>query len=316
MDSKAIKEIITKNESDIAFIVGNGIHRYSQNGNTNHASWDELLLDLYNRYSDTQLDKIPSGISYPEFYDMIDFKYKSNKKSNENEEIKEFISNKLIEYSLNYISPMVDFCKDKNIPILTTNFDKSISEHIGNNLFKLNTSFSDYYPWSSYFGEQELKDPNPTSGFGIWHINGFINYKRSIKLGLSDYMGCVQRARKMIHGKEGLYHEEKFEGKHQNNWPGYKTWLHIIFNKSLFIFGLGLEENETFLRWLLIERKKYYLKNTEIQEYNGWYICCKDKDGNGISEGKKFFLQNVGIKVIEADDYKTIYEDIWYRLKY
>ena len=67
-------------------------------------------------------------------------------------------------------------------------------------------------------------------------------------------MGCVERARKMIQSN-GF--NELFDGKNQYNWIGGNTWLHVIFNKDLFIFGLSLEENEVFLRWLLIQRAKY-----------------------------------------------------------
>ena len=90
-----------------------------------------------------------------------------------------------------------------------------------------------------------------------------------------------------------------------NNWRGFKTWLHIIFNKSLFIFGLGLEENEVFLRWLLIERIKYF-KQFPDRKHKGWYISKKEDNA-----GKKFFLERVGFEIIEVDDYSDIYENIW-----
>lgn len=43
-------------------------------------------------------------------------------------------------------------------------------------------------------------------------------------------------------------------------WDGAASWLHIVFNSPLLIFGLGLEENEVFFRWLLIERARYFKK--------------------------------------------------------
>ena len=155
--------------------------------------------------------------------------------------------------------------------------------------------FTDFYPWNMYYSDREIS--NPLDGFAVWHINGTRDYPRSIRLGLSDYMGSVERARKMIQGNSL---DEYFMGKNQSYWKGYNTWFHIIFNKSLFIFGLGLEENEVFLRWLLIQRTKYckmYNKN-----HKGWYI---DK---GIKEGKRFFLEQLGFEVIEISDYKTLYQ--------
>ncbi len=125
-------------------------------------------------------------------------------------------------------------------------------------------------------------------------------YFRSIRLGLTHYMGSIERARNMIHkGKE----DRLFMGKDNANWKGSKTWLHIIFNKSIFIFGLGLNKDEVFLRWLLLERAIYFQKFPERKKL-GWYI---DKN---ISEGKKLFLKQIGLEVLELKDYKDIYE-IW-----
>ena len=72
----------------------------------------------------------------------------------------------------------------------------------------------------------------------------------------------------------------------------------IYFNKKKYL--LVKEENEVFLRWLLIQRTKYckmYHKN-----HKGWYI---DK---GIKEGKRFFLEQLGFKVIDIPDYNTLYQ--------
>ncbi|MFA7493908.1 MAG: hypothetical protein WCZ43_10395, partial [Proteiniphilum sp.] len=69
-----------------------------------------------------------------------------------------------------------------------------------------------------------------------------------------------------------------------------------------------LEENETFLRWLLIERKKYF-KKFSYREPKGWYIDKKGSSRNNA--GKEFFLNNVGIKTIKVDSYDDIYDTIW-----
>ena len=146
-----------------------------------------------------------------------------------------------------------------------------------------------------YYSDREID--NPLNGFAVWHINGTCKYPRSIRLGLSDYMGSVERARKMIQGNSL---EECFAGKNKSYWNGYNTWFHIIFNKSLFIFGLGLEENEVFLRWVLIQRTKYC--KMYHKSHNGWYI------GKDINEGKRFFLEQLGFKVIDIPDYNTLYQ--------
>ena len=64
---------------------------------------------------------------------------------------------------------------------------------------------------------------------------------------------------------------EFFNGMNQSNWSGYYTWLHAFFNKDLFIFGLKLNNDEVFLRWLLIQRAKYsQLYNKGLKA--GWIL--------------------------------------------
>ena len=123
-----------------------------------------------------------------------------------------------------------------------------------------------------------------------------VEYPRSIKLGISDYMGNVERVRKTL-----LSHDfnDFFNGIDQTNWSGYYTWLHIIFSKNLFIFGLKLDKDEVFLRWLLIQRAKYsQLYNKGLK---GWFV-----DYN-ISKATRFFLEHIGFEVINIKKYDTLY---------
>jgi len=184
--------------------------------------------------------------------------------------------------------------ESREAPVLTTNFDTYMSSSLGLTMFKMGNGFTDFYPWNVYFGKYVLD--SPIDGFGIWHINGLVKYPRSIKLGLSDYMGCVERARNMIHHKNM---NEFFDGKNRDNWVGYNTWLHIVFNKPLFIFGLALDENEVFLRWLLIQRAKY--SKLYGQNLKGWYV------DNYISKGKRVFLESLGFKIINTN-YDELYD--------
>lgn len=297
MNTQEIKNIFFKNKNEIAFIIGNGINRYPNNPNA--LSWDELLIKLWDKVSFHTLSVRPKGISITEFYDILELE--NTQRFNLQQEFCNLLSN---WQPLDHHRTIVNTIREFEAPLLTTNFDETLAKSIGCSLFRItNKGFTDYYPWSTYHA---LKGINiPTGGFGVWYINGMLKYHRSIRLGLSHYMGSVGRARSLLHeGKEG----NLFTGKNQSKWKGYKTWLHIIFNKSLFIFGLGLEENETFLRWLLIERSKYFRKYPK-RKYKGWYLTKKNK--NITNKGKKFFLERVGFEVIEVDSYDIIYENIW-----
>ncbi|HNY06080.1 MAG TPA: hypothetical protein PK500_03450 [Candidatus Egerieousia sp.] len=205
------------------------------------------------------------------------------------------------------IKRLVSSIKKLDSPILTTNFDDIFSKSIGAEFHVMqrpsaNSKFTDWYPWNCYYGDDLY---SPTSGFGIWHINGMVKYPRSILLGLCDYMRGLDRARGMIQGLS-VFNCDDFSGKNEICWRGCDTWLHCVFNKSLFIFGLTLDENEVFLRWLLIQRKKYF--SAYGKPHKGWYIAGP-KDT--ISNGKRLFLESFGFEIIHIKDYKIIYEDIW-----
>lgn len=83
--------------------------------------------------------------------------------------------------------------------------------------------------------------------------------------------------------------------------PGYISF----FNSSLCIFGLALDENETFLRWLLIERAKYFRRFPERRK-KGWYVCKSDE----ISEGKRFYLDYLGFEMVTLENYEEIYKGL------
>ncbi len=357
MTAEGIREIITYNKSDIAFVIGNGIHRYN---NDAALSWDKLLVDLWNATQFDNISHIPNGTTYTEFYDILKMRceliiqeWKDDEalkaelltdKSHiaELEEIEEIIAyldpiefeekidwgnvyiptedeveqqnavwniQNYISRRLSRLSPnlfhqtIVSYIRDINAPILTTNFDAAMAYSIIAKPKKIKERrFTKDYPWSSYFAECQLE--NPLAGFGIWHINGMVQYPTSIRLGLSQYMGSIARARKFIDHKN----EELFASDENDAWRGQDTWLNIIFKKSLFIFGLALEENEVFLRWLLLQRASYFNKFPD-KKHNGWYLIRKEDIEK--SPGKRFFLESVGIKILEVEDYKTIYEDIW-----
>ena len=301
-----IKQIIQENQDDIAFVIGNGINYHF---NEDNFSWNDLLLSLWNEYSDNKVSNIPDGISYTEFFDVLELKIwgrlnfsKRTDRQSLQKRIQERLNDLIPNDAQNSVLRMIQTI---NAPILTTNFDDLIQKSMGLNFHKMtNKGFTDYYPWKCYFSDRKLK--SPLSGFGVWHINGMARYYRSIKLSLSQYMGNVEKARRLIHaGVESSL----FRGKDQINWAGQDSWLHIIFNKSLLIFGLGLEENEVFLRWLLIERAKYF-KEFPNRKHQGWYVCKKNENDKA-HQGKKFFLDHIGVKMLEVESYKTIYEDIW-----
>jgi hypothetical protein len=291
-----LRTILANNKDDLALVIGNGINRYGDSATVN--SWDGLLLKLASKYSVYSGEKIPQGIALTEFYDLLNLGRPASVASQISLQ-EEFCAGMDKWRVFSHHCRIVKWSRDNAIPILTTNFDTVLSRAGDCRLFpeRTATSFTDYYPWNRYYGLAHLA--NPLQGFGIWHINGMQKYRRSIRLGLTDYMGSVARVRGWIHkGNEGLL----FAGKDANNWPGVSTWLHIVFNKPLLIFGLGLEENEVFLRWLFIERARYFNKFPDRRR-ECWYVYTSEKE----KIGKLFFLRKLGIQAVKADSYEDLY---------
>jgi len=288
----AIQQLIDEHSDNLAFVLGNGINRY---GNSNSLSWDELLMQLWTKVSKEKLAARPEGCSLTEFYDVLNIKNK--RKIDLGKEVSSLLKK---WQGMDQHKRMVNTIAQANLPLLTTNFDETLASTAKMALKKIGRGgFSDFYPWNVYHGTHELESTD--SGFGVWYVNGLIYYPRSIRLGLSQYMGSVERARSLIQGKKetGLY-----AASSKNPWGGKDTWLDLIFHKSLCFIGLGLEENETFLRWLLIERVKYFNKFPD-QRKAAWYV--HPKSSGEINPGKKFFLNNMGIEVLEVADFDAIY---------
>jgi hypothetical protein len=292
----SLNDILNNRSQQLALVIGNGINRYNSDGNLN--SWDAMLLDLWIKHTDDDPKDIPLGISLTEFYDALDLSSKSKTKNLQ----KEFCDLLVGWNPKPHHQAMMAWAKRHSAPVLTTNFDETLSDCASLKLRHTDAvRFTDYYPWASYFSVTEIQ--NPAREFGVWHINGIKRYSRSIRLGLSHYMGSVERARALIHkGGKGRLFAESNHGK----WNGHATWLHIIFNNDLLFIGLGLDTSEIFLRWLLIERAKYF-KAFPDRAKKAYYVHA----GRDLSQGQTIFLKSVGCEIIKETSYDALYGDCW-----
>ncbi len=279
----ALQEIVNEHEK-VAFLIGNGPNLVAEI----MPSWTELLKSAADRPIDFELD----GLSNTEVYDLVELN------SNNDHDVKELVKTKLelkVEDNIEVHRGLMEFAARNNSPVLTTNFDEAFEKSVNAQLFHIESKgFTRFYPWKTYYGHTQLT--LPTDGFGIWKIHGDVRYKDSIRLGLTDYMGSAERARKLIHnGEDRLFH-----GKRQNYWQGHQTWLHIWFNLPIVIFGLGYGVDEVFLRWLLIERKRYLNIYNEPMDV---YYVSKDTPAPAI----KNLMENLGVQIKLVDDYSEIY---------
>ena len=280
---KTIKKIRSK-YPQAAFLIGNGPNLSAHI----FPSWKELLIAAADGGKKFDIE----GLTNTEVYDLVELHAADSKL------VKQRVCNEL-EFKTSMDTAihqrLMEYAVLTKSPVLTTNFDAAFETAIGADLLHIESKdFTRFYPWKSYYGFD--KHQLPTAGFGIWKIHGDVHYKDSIRLGLTDYMGSVERARKLIHKGD----DRLFQGKQQDFWGGFQTWLHIWFNLPIIIFGFGYDTDEIFLRWLLIERKRYL--NLTASPMEVWYLTTSP-----LKPSVKNFMENLDVKFIKVDKYSDLY---------
>ena len=293
-----LKTLLSRHRSDLALLVGNGINRYGASRGAN--SWDELLSTLARNHLDPAQKAVPSGISLTEFYDVLEL---AHSRAVDEPSLQQQFCDLLKSWRpLGQHAYVAAWAQRNSVPVLTTNFENSLGEAVACSLRRMRSDgFTAFYPWESYYGTDDVEDP--CARFAIWHVNGMQRYSQSIRLGLSHYMGSVERARSWMHkGSKHLYNADDIK-----QWPGASTWLQVFLHKPLLIVGLGLSETEVFLRWLLIERAKYF-KKLPHRRKPGWYVHVRGER----DQGKLLFLNAVGVEPFSAASFDEIYaETTW-----
>lgn len=307
MQLKELQEelMAAKTRGKLAFVLGNGINRYAID---NPITWEELLQGIWE--GEPALQDFPKnykGVSFTEIFDIMCLK-KGNGNWDENIKLSRIgICKKFEKVAFN--DQLNKQLATLSVPVLTTNYDGCLDANLKKHVAKV----SSIYPFDLYFSDKEITQANYGQEFSVWHIHGRYNLQKSIRLGTADYMGLLTYTRNYLQNGANLFNVKKVDdpwgvkkyGEEAKEEKYHFSWLEIFYNCSLCINGLGLAQDETYLRWLLISRKKY-LDRIGSKE-TGWYICAS-KD---LDEGKKFFLKNVGINVVVINDNHVRYEDLY-----
>ncbi len=209
---------------------------------------------------------------------------------------KQIIKTILENYTLqDWIIPFLQVADAIQAPILTTNYDTSLSKltHSSPRIaVGANNKTQEGFPFETYFAPSPII--HPWDSFAIWHIHGLYNYVNSIRIGHVDYENLQREIQARLNKTTNPLND--------NHWDNNNSWLSVVFRKKLFIMGLGLEKDEEVLWWLLKERAKYGLK--------GWYVC---RDMEEINDEKRNNLQDVGLNVIKVDNI-DLHENVWKNL--
>lgn len=297
---------LRKSGGRVALVIGNGMHRYNAKETGN--DWNAMIRSLAVQYGVKGAAKA-TRLALTELYDVIDLATPASTNSSLLQE--QFCAGMSEWTPADHHRKIAEWAVKRNTPILTTNFDTVLGDAVNarlHSVFERRGNLkapTDYYPWEKYYGLQLLA--HPCSGFGVWHINGLLKHTRSIRLGLSHYMGSVSRARPWLHGDK---ENRLFSAKDLREWRGRNTWLHIVFNMPLLIFGLQLGTQEVFLRWLLIERAKYFRQFPQRAK-PAWYVHTASEN-SPEDMSKYFFLKSTGIQPVEVADFDSIYgAQVW-----
>jgi hypothetical protein len=275
---------ISNRHEKVALLIGNGPNLAANI----MPSWKDLLKSAADRPIDFEID----GLSNTEVYDLVELH------SENGHDVKDRVKSKLDllpSYNIEIHKRLMAFAESSESPVLSTNFDEAFERSIGAQLHHIDSKgFTRFYPWKTYYGHVQHK--LPTDGFGIWKIHGDVRYKDSIRLGLTDYIGSAERARKLIHGGD----DRLFMGKRENFWKGHQTWLHIWFKLPIVIFGLRYGIDEVFLRWLLIERRRYLNIYDDPMEV---YYISKGTPAPATNN----LMHNLGVEICVINEYSEIY---------
>lgn len=214
---------------------------------------------------------------------------------------KQIIKLQFENYTLQkWIMPFLRVAEEFRIPVLTTNYDISLSKLaclLPRITVGANVNAQKGFPFETYFAPSPIN--HPWDSFAIWHIHGLYNYVNSIRIGQVDYENLQREIQARLTKTTNPFTD--------NNWDG-NSWLSIVFRKNLFIFGLGLEADEEVLWWLLKERAKYGLK--------GWYVYIETENVVGTKAKR---LRDVGFEIIKVDKvdlYENTWKDILKKLDY
>ena len=302
-------------------LLGNGIHHYT---GSSVPSWRSLLLALGGKSgranSSGWLDEADaSALTYPEVFDLQVHSMVSGKvsRSTTAARFKTTIAKQAAAWASDdgRLARWVGGVSSGFNHVLTTNFDLLLQQADGAGVKanrELSTGgFSRYYPWHDFF---PLKDGRSR----IWHIHGYVTFPDSLRLGLHDYVGAVTQGRRWLqHDADSLHGRfrdlKAFFGKRTLGFPQWKgrgSWWEPFLQLPLFVVGLTLGDQETFLRWALIQRAALR-RECELPADIYWLEVEKEQSEQGQAPARaqtgRSLVMALGGEVWRFDDYEPMY---------
>ncbi|MBD5427630.1 MAG: hypothetical protein HDR38_08805 [Treponema sp.] len=309
--------------NDAAILLGNGINRYCESNfkTATCCSWNDLLKALADDEGKRILGIKSMDIPYPEFFDLLCLRSEDDDYENLKPAIKQEVEH---WKSFKIHKNLTNFAIEHDIPIITTNYDTTLlTDDLKEKNKKVAKKFkktkvlpnepvnplgkkAQTYPWTFYYSDREVKDC--LKEFAIWHMHGFSRYPKSLVIGMYDYARVIKKIRDFYSDKwhEGKTEKTQYSIKNiaSKSWKKKErnSWLTVFFNKDLYIIGLGLSSYELSVRWLLLQRERFFKKYPERRKRTVFVYSSQER----MTRSKKFFLETAGIET-EKHDYDEIY---------
>lgn len=137
----------------------------------------------------------------------------------------------------------------------------------------------------------------------FWNIHGDTENPKDIILGLSDYCQYVAEIDKYLNRSEPL---------------NFRSWIDLLFNTEVHIFGLAMANEEIDLWNVLTTRKRKRRHNSKECQNEIYYYAIQDES---FDPGKKELLKALDVNVVDIEfdwsenAYKKAYEQIFELIK-
>ena len=332
-DFQDARAILRNDYTNLGLLIGNGINRSAEG--SGGFSWDQLMQALITEAAGASPDPLESErrlkkliepgkkgetpASLPETFDIIEAIRAVHVRKEKKGPGKSSLQASIVRL-LGDMEPgephrkVVKWARRFGVPLLTTNYDHCLQNALNDprckrKAFGGSCPLNEFYPWDRYYASEQITDP--VHAFAIWHIHGDQELLSSIRVGLDQYMGMVERLRELKFpvAKEvlrGLPADQDTPAFHK------APWLRVFMGKKLWIQGLGLRAAEVPIRWLLIQRFRYwrrYLPNGDA--INGWYVHGPTQEVGPLDRERKIFFESVGLKIISIAKPDDLYVNLF-----
>jgi hypothetical protein len=82
--------------------------------------------------------------------------------------------------------------------------------------------------------------------------------------------------------------------------------------RKLWIQGLALHADEVSLRWLLIQRFRYWKRYKPNHRHcSGWYVHGPTKLCGSLDDDRRAFLESVGLEILQINKAENVYQGLF-----